>query len=336
MADEAALLDLALSGDEAAFTAIVTPLRRELHVHCYRMLGSFDDADDALQETLLAAWRGLGSFEKRASARTWLYRIATNTCLNLLRAAARRPAQAFRLPGYPEPNARAEITWLQPYPDALLDELPADAPGPPELAESSDSVSLAFTAAIQALTPRARAVLVMRDVLGFTAAETAAILESTPDAVAMTLSRARAAMRDARPSATSRPARAEASARLAEAFAAALAKRDIDAVVRLLADDVRFSMPPVPAVWQGRERAAAFLSHVAYRLVPEALFVPIGANRQPALAVYARDVASDAWRANGLLVITARASGGGGEIAAVTRFDASRMRAFGLPGILAG
>jgi len=335
MADEAALLDLALSGDEAAFTAIVTPLRRELHVHCYRMLGSFDDADDALQETLLAAWRGLGSFERRSSARTWLYRIATNTCLNLLRAAARRPARALRLPGYPEPNAHAETTWLQPYPDALLDELPADAPGPLELAERFDSVSLAFTAAIQALTPRARAVLVMRDVLGFSAAETAAMLESTPDAVAMTLRRARAAMRDARPPAQARPARAEESARLAQAFAAALAERDIDTVVRLLADDVRFSMPPMPAVWQGRERAAAFLSHVAFQ-VPEALFVPVGANRQPALAVYARDAASEAWRANGVLVITTRAAGGGGEITAVTRFDASRMRAFGLPGILAG
>ncbi|MCW2930067.1 MAG: polymerase sigma70 factor [Actinomycetia bacterium] len=337
MADEAALLDLALSGDEAAFTAIVAPLHRELHVHCYRMLGSFEDADDALQETLLAAWRGLGSFGKRASVRTWLYRIATNTCLNLLRAAARRPPQAHRLPGYgPEPNAHTEITWLQPYPDVLLDELPADAPGPQDLAERSDSVSLAFTAAVQALTPRARAVLVMRDVLGFTAAETAAILESTQDAVAMTLSRARAALRDARPSAQSPPAPAEDSAKLAEAFAAALAARDINAVVRLLADDVRFSMPPVPAVWQGRQKAAAFLSQGAFRLVPEALCVPVGANRQPALAIYARDVPSGAWRANGLLVITTRATAAGGEITAVTRFDASRLRGFGLPGILAG
>jgi RNA polymerase sigma-70 factor, ECF subfamily len=337
MADEAALLDLALSGDEAAFTAIVAPLQRELHVHCYRMLGSFDDADDALQETLLAAWRGLRSFEKRATVRTWLYRIATNTCLNLVRAAARRPPQALHLPGFAvEANAHTEITWLQPYPDVLLDEIAADAPGPQDLAERSDSLSLAFTAAIQALTPRARAVLVLRDVLGFTAAETAAILESTQDAVAMTLSRARAALRDARLSAKSRPARAEDSAKLAQAFATALAARDIDAVVRLLADDVRFSMPPVPAVWQGRERATAFLSRVVFRLVREALFVPVGANRQPTLAVYARDLPSGAWRANGLLVITTRATGEGYEIAAVTRFDASRLRAFGLPGVLAG
>src|SRR5258708_5414978 len=323
MADEAALLDLALSGDEAAFTAVVAPLHRELHVHCYRMLGSFDDADDALQETLLAAWRGLGSFEKRASARTWLYRIATNTCLNLLRAAARRPPQALRFPGYAaEPNAHTEITWLQPYPDVLLDEIPADAPGPQDLAERSDSLSLAFTAAVQALTPRARAVLVMRDVLGFTAAETAAILESTQDAVAMSLSRARAALRDARPSPESPPAPAGDSAKLVEAFATALAARDIDAVVRLLADDVRLSMPPVPAVWQGQQKAAAFLSQAVFRLVPEALFVPVGANRQSALAVYARDVPSGAWRANGLLVITTRAPSAGGETTAATPLGA--------------
>ncbi len=218
----------------------------------------------------------------------------------------------------------------------LLDELAADAPGPQDLAERSDSVSLAFTAAVQALTPRARAVLVMRDVLGFTAAETAAILESTQDAVAMSLSRARAALRDARPSPESPPAPAGDSAKLVEAFATALAARDIDAVVRLLADDVRLSMPPVPAVWQGQQKAAAFLSQAVFRLVPEALFVPVGANRQSALAVYARDVPSGAWRANGLLVITTRATSEGGEITAVTRFDASRLRGFGLPGVLAG
>jgi RNA polymerase sigma-70 factor (ECF subfamily) len=189
----------------------------------------------------------------------------------------------------------------------------------------------------------------LRDVLGFTASEAAEILQSSPDAVAMTLSRARAALRDQRAGQAPQPA-SEAvipratvpdavAARLAQALAAALATRDIDAVVRLLADDVRFSMPPLPAVWQGHEKAATFLTHTAFRLVPEALFIPVGANRQPALAVYARDAASGAWRANGLLVITVAATtaGGarpeGGMITAVTRFDASRLRAFGLPGI---
>jgi RNA polymerase sigma-70 factor (TIGR02960 family) len=211
MADDAALVDLARAGDEAAFTALVTPLHRELHVHCYRMLGSFDDADDALQETLLAAWRGVGAFGARASVRTWLYRIATNTCLNLLRAAARRPPSAGPLPAYaPAPNASAEVSWLQPYPDTLLDDLPADAPGPEDIAERNAAVSLAFTSALQVLSPRARAVLVLRDVLGFTASESAGILQSTEEAVAMTLSRARARLRaeqDGRAGGSSRSAR---------------------------------------------------------------------------------------------------------------------------------
>jgi hypothetical protein len=260
------------------------------------------------------------------------------------------------------------VTWLQPYPDALLEDLPADAPGPEDIAERNAAVSLAFTSALQLLSPRARAVLVLRDVLGFTAAEAAEILQSSHDAVAMTLSRARAALRDQRGGQEPQPA-AEAviptaavpdavAARLAQALAAALATRDIDAVVRLLANDVRFSMPPLPAVWQGHEKAVTFLTHAVFRLVPEALFIPVGANRQPALAVYARDPASGAWRANGLLVITVAATPGGsgiqegigipqgsgipvkgacpedGKITAVTRFDASRLRAFGLPGIL--
>jgi RNA polymerase sigma-70 factor (ECF subfamily) len=347
MADDAALVDLARSGDEAAFTALVTPLHRELHVHCYRMLGSFDDADDALQETLLAAWRGVGTFGARASVRTWLYRIATNTCLNLLRAAGRRPQSASSLPAYaPAPNAQAEVTWLQPYPDALLEELPADAPGPEDIAERNAAVSLAFTSALQLLTPRARAVLVLRDVLGFTASEAADMLQSSADAVAMTLSRARAALRDQQAGHEPRPVPDVVAARLAQALAVALAARDIDAVMRLLADDVRFLMPPLAAVWQGHASAATFLTRAAFHLVPEGRFIPVGANRQPALAVYARDTASGTWRANGLLVITvAPASEGnaashgsdrldGAAITAVTRFDASRLRTFRLPGIL--
>jgi RNA polymerase sigma-70 factor (ECF subfamily) len=319
------------------------------------MLGSFDDADDALQETLLAAWRGVGTFGARASVRTWLYRIATNTCLNLLRAAGRRPQPARPLPGYaPDPNARAEVTWLQPYPDQLLEELPADAPGPEDLAERNAAISLAFTAALQLLTPRARAVLVLRDVLGFTAGEAADMLQSSQDAVAMTLSRARAALRAQRGGDEPAPAPDAVAARLAQALAAALAARDIDAIVRLLADDVRVAMPPLAAAWQGRESAQAFLARAVFRLVAQSRFIPVGANRQPALAVYARDAASGAWRASGVLVITTVAapldsgsadgsadegsadegSDSGGEITAITRFDASRLRAFGLPGIL--
>ncbi len=196
MADQA-LLDRARSGDATAFAELVAPYRRELHVHCYRMLGSFDDADDALQETLVAAWRGLAAFQAKASVRTWLYRIATNTCLNLVRKAARRPQMTQPLPiTAPAPTGSNEVTWLQPYPDTLLDDLPDDDPGPEARAERNEAVSLAFVAALQLLSSRARAVLILRDVLGFTAREAAGTLGSTEEAVAMTLSRARATLRE--------------------------------------------------------------------------------------------------------------------------------------------
>ena len=199
-----ALLDRARSGDPDAFADLTEPHRRELHVHCYRMLGSFDDADDAVQETLLAAWRGLATFQARASVRTWLYRVATNTCLNLVRTATRRPQMTDPLPTpalpatAPAPTGSEKVTWLQPYPDTLLDALPDDAPGPDACVEQNEAVSLAFVTALQLLSPRARAVLILRDVLGFTAREVAGTLDSTEDAVAMTLSRARASLRTRR------------------------------------------------------------------------------------------------------------------------------------------
>jgi RNA polymerase sigma-70 factor (ECF subfamily) len=324
------VLDLARAGDEAAFVAMIEPLRRELHLHCYRMLGSFDEADDALQETLLAAWLGLDRFEGRASARTWLYRIATNTCLNQLRTASRRPQKARDAPVYaPAANGHAEVTWLQPYPDALLDELPTEAPGPEEAAERVDSVSLAFTVAIQALSPWARAVLVLRDVLAFTAAETAVILDSSADAVAMTLSRARATLRTIRPGSGSLPA-AEA-ARLAQSFAQALARRDVDTLVRLLADDVRLSMPPVPLLWQGRDTTVAFLSAASASRFSGVRVVPVGANREAALVIYALDEASGEWRAVGLIALAARATLAGGEITAITHFRTAALRPFPVP-----
>jgi len=330
-----ALLDRARSGDEAAFAELVAPYRRELHVHCYRMLGSFDDADDALQETLLAAWRGLPSFQGAASLRTWLYRIATNTCLNLIRTASRRPQMTEPLPAAaPPPSGSNEVTWLQPYPDTLLDGLPAAGPGPEAQIERHEAVSLAFVTALQLLSPRARAVLVLRDVLGFAARETAAILGGREEAIAMTLSRARASLREHQPSAGAPPARPGTTAEqtLAARLAAALTAHDVETVVSLLAEDVRIAMPPLPAVWQGRGRAAAFLTEVAFRLVPQARFVETRANHQPALAVYTQDQASGLWRASGLLVLTLR----GGQIAGLTRFESHTLRPFGLPRILPG
>jgi RNA polymerase sigma-70 factor (TIGR02960 family) len=331
MADDM-LADLARSGDEAAFAELVAPHRRELHVHCYRMLGSFDDADDALQETLVAAWRGLTSFQAKASVRTWLYRIATNTCLNLIRKAARRPQLAQPLPATaPTPTGSSEVTWLQPYPDTLLDDLPDDDPGPEARVERSEAVSLAFVAALQLLPPRARAVLVLRDVLGFTAREAAGLLGSTEEAAAMTLSRARATLREHTQSPDAHGARAGTAVqeRTAHRLAAALAAHDIDTVVSLLAADIQIVMPPLPAIWQGRERAAEFLAEVAFRLVPQARFVETRANGQPALAVYTCDQASGLWRGSGLLVI----SGQGDQIAGLTRFESHTLRPFGLPRI---
>lgn len=333
MTADDSLLDRARSGDADAFTELAEPHQRELHVHCYRMLGSFDDADDALQETLLAAWRGLATFQAKASVRTWLYRVATNTCLNLVRTASRRPQMTERLPASaPAPTGSEVVTWLQPYPDALLDALPDHAPGPDARVEQNEAVSLAFVTALQLLSPRARAVLILRDVLGFSAREVAGTLDSTEEAVAMTLSRARASLRGNSHASSRSPARASTAAEtmLVRRLAAAFTANDVDAVVRLLAEDVRIAMPPLPAVWEGQGRAAEFLAEVAFRLVPEARFVPTRANRQPALAVYSRDEANGLWRGSGLLVITLR----GGQVAGLTRFESYTLRAFGLPRVL--
>jgi RNA polymerase sigma-70 factor (ECF subfamily) len=336
MIEPQTLLDRAQSGDDQAFAELVQPYRRELHVHCYRMLGSFDDADDAMQEVLLAAWRGLPTFAARSSVRTWLYRVATNTSLNLLRAGTRRPQTASALPdSAPEPTGAEKVTWLQPYPDTLLDALPDQAPGPEARIEQDEAVSLAFVTALQHLSPRARAVLILRDVLGFTARETAGTLGSTEEAVAMTLSRARAALRGTAhqtgPDRARLAAVPPAGATLVQRLAAAFSAHDVDAVVRMLAQDVRIAMPPLPAVWQGRQRAAEFLAGVVFRLVPEARFIETSANRQPALAVYTRDEVTGRWRGNGLLVVTLR----GAEVAGLTRFESHILRSFGLPLVLA-
>ena len=175
----AALITRARAGDGEAFRELVEPHRRELHVHCYRMLGSLQDAEDALQDTLLAAWQGLAGFEGRASIRTWLYRIATNRCLNALRSASRRPARAWDNPNVepPEPTRLGEVPWLEPYPDALLEGVGDVPPGPAARYEQTEAISLAFVTALQVLPARQRAVLVLREVLGYRASEVAGLLE---------------------------------------------------------------------------------------------------------------------------------------------------------------
>ena len=186
----------ARAGDADAFRELIEPHRRELQVHCYRILGSAQDAEDALQETLLAAWQGIGGFEERASIRTWLYQVATSRCLNALRAASRRPQMNSPLSGLdlPEPTRLGEVSWLEPYPDVLLEGLADGAPGPEARYEATEAISLAFVTALQLLPPRQRAVLILRDVLGFRASETAGILDSTEESVTSALKRARATL----------------------------------------------------------------------------------------------------------------------------------------------
>lgn len=231
----------------------------------------------------------------------------------------------------PAPTGLEKVTWLQPYPDALLDSLPDDEAGPDVRVEQNEAVSLAFITALQLLSPRARAVLILRDVLGFSAREVAGTLGSTEDAVAMTLSRARASLRGKASQSAPSPDRA-AEATLARRLAAAFTAHDVDTVVSLLAEDVRIAMPPLPAVWDGRQRAAGFLTEVAFRLVPQTRYVQTRANRQPALAVYARDDTSGLWHGSGLLVITVR----GDQVAGLTRFESHTLQAFGLPRVLPG
>src|SRR5579863_5105435 len=188
------VLDRARAGDDRAFGELTDPFLGELRLHCYRILGSVQDAEDALQETLLAAWRGLGGFEERASVRTWLYRIATSRCLNALRASSRRVTMdgPQSWPDPPEPTRLGDVPWLEPYPDLLLDQLTGAEPGPEARYEATEAISLAFITALQLLPPRQRAVVVLCDVLGFSRAEAAGILQATTDSMASALKRGRA------------------------------------------------------------------------------------------------------------------------------------------------
>jgi RNA polymerase sigma-70 factor (ECF subfamily) len=324
----------ARAGDGDAFRALTEPFRRELQMHCYRMLGSFQDSEDALQDTLLAAWQGLGGFEGRASIRTWLYRIATNRCLNSLRSASRRPAKEWDVPNVepPEPTRLSEVVWLEPYPDALLDGV-SDVPlGPEARYEQTESISLAFVAALQALPPLQLAVLVLRDVLGFHANEVAEMLDSTLDSVNSALKRARAKLRD-RLGADREPPPASGSAfedAIVAKFVSAWESADLDALVALLTDDVFVSMPPNPFEYEGREVVARLFASI-FGAGRRFDLVPTRANTQPAFGAYLRD-ASGIRRGVGLYVLTLT----GDRICAMTRFDNSVLPSFGLPRSLPG
>jgi RNA polymerase sigma-70 factor, ECF subfamily len=327
------LVDRARAGDEQAFGELVGPYRRELQVHCYRILGSVLDAEDALQETLLAAWQGMAGFEGRSSVRVWLFQIATRRCLNALRSASRRPQVEWPPPGVrlPEPTRLGEVTWLEPYPDVLLEGLADAAPGPEARYEVTEAISVAFVTALQLLPPRQRAALILRDVLGFRASEAAGILDSTEESVTSALKRARAALDYQRAQAADRepPTAGSAEERaLVQRFAQAYEAGDVHRVVALLTEDAWLIMPPIPMRYQGRELAARFWAATAFRPGRSARLVPTRANGQPAFGLYIRDPHAPIAHANGIIVLTIAS----GQISAVTGFpDNSTLRAFGLP-----
>src|SRR5919108_837933 len=326
-----ATLTRARAGDEQAFQALTDPYRRELEVHCYRILGSVQDAEDTVQETLLAAWRGLENYEERDSLRAWLYRIATNRCLNALRDSRRRPREAPGLPfEVPEPTRHREPLWLEPYPDALLDGIAQTTPGPEARYEAKEAVTLAFGAALQRLPARQRAVLVLRDVLGFRAAEVADMLESSEVSVNSALQRARAILETRLPADRERPPlpRSPGERELAARFADAVESGDVDGMVSLLTDDALLTMPPLPLEYQGHEAIAAFLSYREEARGTPLRVVPTRANTQPAFGCYTPDPQAGIAPPARLFVLTLE----GGAAAAVTWFaDTTLFQNFGLP-----
>jgi RNA polymerase sigma-70 factor (ECF subfamily) len=318
-----------MAGDEDAFGVLITPYLRELHAHCYRMLGSVHDAEDVLQEVLMRAWRHLGSFGGRGSVRGWLYQIATNRCLTARSRAAASHA-AVLSPAPPPPNAPdIEVTALAPYPDEWLHELAR--PGDPAVGyEVRESVQLAFLTVIQLLPPRQRAVLLLREVLGFSAAETAQILQASQAAVTSALQRARATLETYRASGRLHPPSTpdrDAERALADRFTTAWHACDMPALVSVLAEDCLLTMPPAPLAYRGRDAIGTFFATVpAGGDLTAIRLIPIWANGQPAVAAYQREGAVT--RAYGIMVLTVHA----GMIGEITGFaDPSLFPLFGLP-----
>jgi RNA polymerase sigma-70 factor (ECF subfamily) len=336
---EQELLELARGGNEAAFAELANRFRAELQLHCYRIVGSAQDAEDLVQETLLATWRGLERFEGRASLRSWLYRIATNRSLNALRDKSRRaraldapPKETAEQQQPPPPTRFGEPVWLEPYPDSLLEALSDRSLLPGARYETREAIGLAFMVALQRLPPRQRAVLVLRDVLAFRAREVAEMLSTTEVSVNRTLQRARTAIertvpagqRDLMPLPGSREER-----ELVARFTASFEAGDVPGVIALLTDDALLMMPPEPLEYEGPHAIGQFLSTVpAGGKLERFRLVPTRANGQPAFACYLRDPHAPIAHAYGLMVLTLR----GDRVTAITGFpDTSVFRAFGLP-----
>lgn len=326
-------LERARAGDEGAFGELTDPYRRELQVHIYRIVGSAQDAEDLLQETLLAAWRGLERYQARASIRAWLYQIATNRALDALRATRRRPEELQRMTDMPEPTRYGEAIWLEPFPDVMLEGIPDQAPGPEARYETKEAIGLGFIVGLQHLSPPQRAVLVLRDVLGYRAEEVAEMLETTAHSVNSLLRRARAAFESRLPAAGREGAPLPNSKRERDTvgrFADAIRTGDIEGVVALLTDDAWLTMPPEPSQYQGRAAIGAFLrDRTTRRSAP--VLVPTRANTQPAFGVYFPSPQTEIARPYGMLVLTLE----GPQISAITWFGGdSVFPHFGLPRIL--
>jgi RNA polymerase sigma-70 factor (ECF subfamily) len=327
------VLERARAGDEDAFRELTEPHRRELQTHIYRIVGSVHDAEDLLQETLLAAWRGLEGFEGRASVRAWLYQIATNRALDALRATRRRPEDLHRMSEMPEPTRYGEAVWLEPFPDVLLEGIPEKAPGPDARYETKEAIELGFMVGLQHLPPPQRAVLVLRDVLGYRAEEVAQMLGTTAQSVNGLLRRARAAFESRLPAAGRERAPLPDSKHERETvgrFAEAIQSGDIDGVVALLTDEAWLTMPPEPYEYQGPARIGSFLHDRTIRRGAP-LLVPTRANTQPAFGAYFRAPQTEIARLYGMIVLTLE----GRHISAITWFGGnSAFRHFGLPRIL--
>ena len=310
--------------DRATFEAGVQAHRRELHVHCYRMLGSFQESEDLVQETFLRAWRRRDTFESRSSLRAWLYKIATNACLDAL---DKRPRAA---------TTTGEILWLQPYPDALLEELADERGEPVAAAVARETIEIAFLVAIQRLPSLQRAVLILRDVLDLPARDTAAMLETTVPAVNSALQRAHAAMREHLPERRVEwPASADASAaerELLDRYVEYSERADADALKQLLTEDVRFSMPPQPGVWEGRDNVVQSWVDGGFGqgMFGSMRCVVTRANHQPAVACYVRRPGDEHYTPLALDVLRIAE----GKVADIVTFDGSVFDSFGLPAAL--
>jgi RNA polymerase sigma-70 factor (TIGR02960 family) len=324
------LVARARAGDAHAFEQLTTPYRRELHVHCYRMLGSFEDAEDVLQETLLAAWTGFGGFEERASLRTWIYKIATNRCLNARRSLSRRPAKEWDVPNVqpPEPTRLGEVPWLEPYPDRVLDGAMNVPLGPEARYEQNESIALAFVTALQVLPPRQLAVLVLRDVLGFRASEVAEMLDSTLDSVNSALKHARTSVqrrsRLTSDVATPPVPESHTEAAVVTKFVRAWESADLEALVALMTDEVFMSMPPLPFEYEGREAVTRFCASI-FGSGRSFDLVPTRANGQPAFGAYVR-APDGVSHGVGLFVLGLA----GDQICDLTRFEKHVLPWFGL------